>query len=562
MSIIPDIADKVPMMFRAQANGRCQIQRLDPERTRAKEPQDAEIWADEWVDKTYPIAPSFWNGENDSKRQAKVYQISWRFVTNSGQDDGVIRPVIGARGYPFYPGSSMKGIFSEVCTDAERDRYCGRLTADGDCEPAILRFHGGYPTTNEWTDDLVDLIHPQQERQVMREKVTSAKLQIALYRPELQFGISSAIAISEAEWETIWQLWERALSKGIGCRVSAGYGHPDNLTGEQLYAPHYLKGQGMASKLLDGSGEFRPNMIRAAIRGHALRIFGGLTDGQTAEAEVERLFGGVSNGGTVGLLSMNFVSDRLSIDTFGQGSYKVDDYEVDGSLRWLLTQPSLPTEQREALAKLLQRLTQFALTFGGFGKSWRRADHRLFFEQYNEDSKKPLIGCHWQWTKSSLGRDIRVRTLKQVAGFIEEVREAARVWLGLQRASLAPHSLPAWREAWHPDNVQVWGRVASDDGDSEAIRWLHQPYRQRDRNTVEGSIYQSSITGKIGQIGKLWHRMYPLVSAIKDPETGKVKMKVTPKYIELLTIFPDNSPECRDFLRFLESEQEQFSKLW
>jgi len=256
------------------------------------------------------------------------------------------------------------------------------------------------------------------------------------------------------------------------------------------------------------------------------------------------------------LLSMNFVSDRLSIDTFGQGSYKVDDYEVDGSLRWLLTQPSLPTEQREALAKLLQRLTQFALTFGGFGKSWRRADHRLFFEQYNEDSKKPLIGCHWQWTKSSLGRDIRVRTLKQVAGFIEEVREAARVWLGLQRASLAPRSLPAWREAWHPDNVQVWGRVASDDGDSEAIRWLHQPYRQG------GSIKGSSVTGKIGQIGRLWHRMYPLVSAIKDPETGKVKMKVTPKYIELLTIFPDNSPECRDFLRFLESEQEQFSKLW
>jgi CRISPR-associated protein Cmr6 len=34
--------------------------------------------------------------------QMKPYQISWRFVTNGGQDDGMIRPVIGAYGIPFY----------------------------------------------------------------------------------------------------------------------------------------------------------------------------------------------------------------------------------------------------------------------------------------------------------------------------------------------------------------------------------------------------------------------------------------------------------------------------
>jgi CRISPR-associated protein Cmr6 len=33
---------------------------------------------------------------------------------------------------------------------------------------------------------------------------------------------------------------------------------------------------------VDGTGEFRPNVFRAAIRGHALRIFGGLTDERTA----------------------------------------------------------------------------------------------------------------------------------------------------------------------------------------------------------------------------------------------------------------------------------------
>jgi CRISPR-associated protein Cmr6 len=52
----------------------------------------------------------------------------------------------------------------------------------------------------------------------------------------------------------------------------------------------------------------------------------------------------------------------------------------------------------EALKKLLEKLMQFAMVLGGFGKSWRRADHRLFFEDYYENDRyKALIGCHWQW---------------------------------------------------------------------------------------------------------------------------------------------------------------------
>lgn len=48
--------------------------------------------------------------------QTRTYNLTWRFITNSGQDDGVIRPAIGAKGWPYYPGSSMKGIFRRACT--------------------------------------------------------------------------------------------------------------------------------------------------------------------------------------------------------------------------------------------------------------------------------------------------------------------------------------------------------------------------------------------------------------------------------------------------------------
>jgi hypothetical protein len=50
---------------------------------------------------------------------------------------------------------------------------------------------------------------------------------------------------------------------------------------------------------------------------------------------------------------------------------------VEGELIWHLTQ-TLATEERDALTKLIAALTRFAMLLGGFGKSWRRADHRLF----------------------------------------------------------------------------------------------------------------------------------------------------------------------------------------
>ena len=56
------------------------------------------------------------------------YTQNWRLVTNSGQDEGVIRPVIGAKGIPFYPGTSMKGAFLRACQQIAADKvvdYCG-----------------------------------------------------------------------------------------------------------------------------------------------------------------------------------------------------------------------------------------------------------------------------------------------------------------------------------------------------------------------------------------------------------------------------------------------------
>ncbi len=563
MANLLDMANSVPLMFRAQVEGRCQVQRLIP---KAPE-QDAERWVDEWVDKAYPEAPGFGEGV-----QTRTYSISWRFITNSGQDDGVIRPVIGARGWPFYPGSSMKGLFRQSAERMEQtgelspgtcNRYCGN---EAKLNPGILRFHGGYPTDTRWTENLVDIVHPQQQWQVKsNQKEGGAFIQISLYKPELTFGISSTKDLTDEDWDEIWTIWAAALSMGIGCRVSAGYGQPEEHTGEILYRTQ-LRGQGQAAKLIDGTGEFRPNIFRAAIRGHALRIFGGLASSDMAETLVQELFGGIQGGATAGLLSMAFRDTRLDLDEFGQGSYRQPTYTVEGKLIWKLTRPDLPDAEKQSLTKLIEALTRFAMVFGGFGKSWRRADHRLVYPDYYDQGYKPLIGCHWQWLdKRSQIRDVRVRKLEQVGGFIEEVRQSAQAWMVVQQKSPMPNQYANWREAWHPDRVQVWGQEADDLEDSEAVHWFHGPYQEPipSARIPEGSIYRTSLTGRMGQIGRIWHRMYPKVRLVKDPQDPRKPMPlVTRQCFELVTLFPDESVESERLLEFLHSKQKLFKKSW
>jgi CRISPR-associated protein Cmr6 len=561
MAVVSDVAQKVPMMFRAQVNGRCQLQRLIP-----RQEPDAIRWAEEWVEKIYPQAPTFASSTSAPQLQNRSYQINWRFVSNGGQDDGVIRPVIGAKGWPYYPGSSMKGLFRRACTPAQADLYCGKALSKGDFEPGILRFLGGYPTDDHWTESLVDIVHPQQAWQVKDDqKDGGAFVQISLYKPELSFGISSSIPLEDSEWLTIWQIWEQALAQGIGCRVSAGYGHPQTLSGRVLFRGH-LKGQGQAAKLLDQTGEFRPNIFRAAIRGHALRIFGGLVNAETADRLVNELFGSAIGGGDVGLLNMSFQDSKLDMGEFGSGGYVQPTYAVEGQLLWLVSRPLADPKQEEALKQLIAALTRFAMLLGGFGKSWRRVDHRLFFEDYYDDAHKSLIGCHWQWLERSWLKDIPVRKLDHIGAYIDRVRQTATQWMQLRGVTPQANGAHVWREAWHPDQVQVWGRLAASDQESEAVRWFHGAYQEAipAARVPKGSIYDSSLTGKVSQVGRIWHRMYPLVRLVKNSQdpTGKPLPRKTEQYFELLTIFPDNSPESTQFLTFLATHPFQFQKLW
>jgi CRISPR-associated protein Cmr6 len=201
----------------------------------------------------------------------------------------------------------------------------------------------------------------------------------------------------------------------------------------------------------------------------------------------------------------------------------------------------------------ITQLVKFSMLLGGFGKSWRRIDHRLFFPNYL--NRKPMIGCHWEFTEESHKRYVvSVNQLTDITSFLDGLqRKVAGFPLLREIKGSKPQGY--LREAWQKGNVEVWGRIADDEDDSLAIRWFHESYQSGK------SIQRSELTGKMGQIGRIWHRMYP-----RYRKRGE-ELVDTGEYVELLTIFPNRSGKAEEvqktehFLKFLKDSSD-FIQLW
>lgn len=590
-------SDLVPLMYRAQIEDRGKIQY-------AGDARPATEWVNEWLDGC-PLTTNS-QQENINIRQAAFqetpqrranftykmpqfganvhtweYTQNWRLVTNSGQDEDVIRPVIGAKGIPFYPGSSMKGAFLRACQQIAPDKvlyYCGgeveeiiaRKTQKR-TKPGVLRFHGAYPVDMSWgreRERLVDVVHSQERRQVIENVNTGANVQISLYKIRFQFGISSID--NNIDWNEVKEIWERALSEGIGSRTSAGYGrfkHIEDRSKEILSVN--ISGQGLTSTLLtsDDEGnkiaEFRPNMFKAALRGHTLRLLAGVTDVVTAQRLTKELWGGFlqgdkEHGSIVGKFGINFNIERL---IHGKYNYSPDGrrarpmpiYNLKSGELNIISVKSFSKEDKDFLTLLIK----FSFLLGGFGKSWRRVHHDLFFKSYLANNYNPMIGCHWLFAQPSEAENYCITAprgeLGNIMNFLSSIPDTVRNYFNLEPTNTYIND---WREVWHPEKVQVWGRIAENKNDSQAVKWFHR----------DNFIKRTELTGKIGnpsQVSRIWHRMYPLY--VK--RDGKIMHKKNEageyKYVELLTIFtPDNLPIAKIFLDFLNSNSHGFIKLW
>lgn len=511
--------EQIPMMYRAQVSGRCSLMF-------AGSNSDLERWKDEWI---YPQSeqPRYQRKEPSLGLDGTIYRIKvnfpFRLLSNCGQDS-IIRPIMGKDGIPYFPGSSIKGLFRRACNnEIQAKKYCGD---DANLAPSILgfRFHGGYPV-GDWSGmnkvkvrsgneevtvtryRMLDVIHPQQSRQVGSErKGPTALASVSLFRPTLIFEFSSADP--DTNWQEVETIFWRAIALGVGGKTSTGYGfgghndqHTANVPASKTNV--MLVGQGVSPTLRSDEPEFRPNLFKASLRGHFQRLLAGvISDRNKLNKEVDRLFGSSSSPGTILL----FWEQHQDV-TYGQFG-KTQTFKANGTLHI--------NSSRNEDVQLIEQVLKFAFVMGGFGKSWRRASHEKFHNNY----KKFEIGCHWEL--SPMDRSwVQLKSVSDLRCFLQEMHQYYSTKFGGGKAT----SLD-WREAWHPDRLSVYAAITTE---SKAITLFHDDIYKK-TPAIGGRVIEQKFNPKTNKmenkeklvVSHVWHRMLPI-----DNES----------FLEIVTVF-------------------------
>jgi CRISPR-associated protein Cmr6 len=569
----PQVWMDVPMEYRAQVQQRCQRQYFkDKVRSRGRTDTAVNHWINEWTAAAEHQFPFHHAG----LRSIEV-KIDWRLIANSGLDEGMIRPVIAAGGWPIIPGSSIKGLCRKACRHAGLDSN-KMMSWFGNTEQAgIIRFHGAWPADSSWKKGLLDLTHPQQDWQLGKGRPShSANVLVSLYKPTLLLCMSSRDPQINADtWGEIENTLRNALTLGIGGRTSAGYGHSGDDRSHDLIFSCCLEGRFPTPKLLDGRTEFRPIMFRAAIHGMALRLFAGLTSEKMAISAVDYLFGTLQSVDDrkpkEGLLALKF--NPLS----GSHSTEIvngnEATAIAGVLEWMTTRP-IEDDEKEQLQDLLAGLHGLVISLAGFGRSWRRPDHQLFYHRNDNYSK--LIGCHWQWREANhLHAWIDVSSLDGLQTLVRRSRSLARQWLQ-QIKHLQDVPSPRWREVIHPDRMLIWCRKADSSKDARAIHWFHerpsanhQPWRNPDfrpalfRTDLAGRVFNRKIDHQQTLVGSIWNRMLPIIDE-EAPHNDLPEFRLHPgRFLEILVLFKhpqiESTRHFSDLASYMDSSNSSFS---
>lgn len=582
--------DAVPMEYRAQVLNRCQRQFVTARPRDADETWRSPIqkWHDEWIK---GVNREVFKGRQRSEHEEPnliviTIEIDWRLITNSGIDEGFIRPVIDSHGWPLIPGSSIKGLFRREWNRQKLDqatlrKLCGSSAGSSKLQAGALRFHGAFCLNHDWMNGSLDLTHPQQAWQVgfnsnQDENKPKAIAVVSLWKPKLTIAIScKPNSINQDESAKVKDVLHACLGAGIGGRTAAGYGR---LKGKTCFSELFsceILGQGIAPKLLDihTTAEFRPVSFRASIRCMALRLFAGLLPTEQALAEVDYLFGSLkgSDGPTVGILLSHFEnSEPIEVGTpavpDGHQRWEFRPpkvMRVQGRLIWETRHQTFTHEQTNVLGDFLAALHGLVMSLGGFGKSWRRVDHRIFPLRNKYYSKTPL-GCHWEWINIPAPNQwLNVQSIEDLQMLISKARSLARVWLTQRNISMPQDVHPSWREVIHPHKMTIWARVARSPNDCAAINWFHT---DRILSSIQGleecRFKGTSLVGQSrppARVGQVWHRMLPIQDDSHGYRTvgyeGRQGQFITADvwngpFLEILTFFPI-SPNQRDEQRLV-----------
>lgn len=514
--------EEICMMYRAQITERCQLQN-------ASKNQHLTKWVNEWIQPASDLSPTYQKSQPSLGLDGTMYrfllELPGRLSSNSGQDN-IIRPVLDSEGIPVIPGSGIKGLF-------KRWLQRNQLTSDKITSSELnlakkLRFHRAYPI-GDWTGGgrIVDVIHPQQERQIGIKKTSPhAFAAITLYKPKLVFELSCRQKLTLEQWQLVENWVKSALVAGIGGKTSTGYG----LTGqaprpkEQYNLIIPLLGTGVSSLLRSDIPEFRPNQFKASIRGHITRLLGGVCgDRDLINQQLKYFFG---HDRATGKLDLYWQTQAFLGQDKTQGDENTPIFMAQGKL--LVCLPD-----REA--DWLRSVFRFSYIMGGFGKSWRRVWHKCDLRNWHPgfmpSYQTRAIGCHWESEDQNF---VGIKSKQDLEDFLSKLYLDTQQFCS-QLNSRQPNNrlesqdyMTTWREAWHPDNVSVY---ALETDMSQAIDLFHDREEIFKYTPAVGGRGINLKNGKEERdncptsFSSVWHRMLPIGD----------------KYLEIMTVFHNNS---------------------
>jgi CRISPR-associated protein Cmr6 len=320
----------------------------------------------------------------------------------------VFHPVFGV---PYIPSSSLKGA-ARAWAKGEGDARIKQLLGILEGTTAIsakVEFLDAFPTKPCLS---VDVATPQWHWQ--SNKVTykpEPHPLLSMQQPQLLIGLRPTARGTANDVQAV-QVWlENALKRGIGSRVSSGYGKTlgqrSGLPCSQSY-DFELWTQGMygseppnKQNHWQGQSEFRPTAVRGILR-YWFRAFAlSLYEPTACQALEAEIFGQLSQPG------------KTAINVLFNDSGKQDPYRYDGKIYL--------EAKEEKYLNLINQVFILSSHLGGFGRGSRRPLHRL---------NGRMRGCDWTVDGAVLPLDYSNELWRQLFQKLKDTFQAVRSPLG------------------------------------------------------------------------------------------------------------------------------------
>ncbi len=294
-----------------------------------------------------------------------------------------LHPVYGV---PYIPASSLKGAARAWAIaqgqKSNAEKLLGCLHED-EAHMGCVQFLDAFPMSPSLS---VDMANPQwhwRNNQVQYDPQPHALL--SLEHPTFLIGLAPTSRGSQTDVSTVKTWLEQALSKGIGSRVSAGYGRMRQSPEVEKQAYRFeLWSQGMYGAFPPQKNaqivkqEFRPTAIRGVLRYWFRAVALGLYSPQECKDLESELFGTIDPISKAGSIQIGAEWDETKGETNCPSIYR-------GTIGFTAKHPTH--------LHLVEQILRLATHLSGVGRGTRRPLH------WNNNR---LRGCHWQLTETTL----------------------------------------------------------------------------------------------------------------------------------------------------------------